>query len=147
MYFEEVFSLANKKVCVREFLVFASRDNEVLDINRLTIALTQMIECLKTLKPVYSDNHTIHIGQDEDENGTYDFAYMTNEGDVSKDSCYSFEIVSWAEILGYRVVENNLENYTKEYYVMLVLWEMTFFGYDEETIHNRAKKLLEIDEE
>ena len=72
---------------------------------------------------------------------------MTNEGDASKDSCYSFEIVPWAEILGYRVVENDLENYTKEYYVMLVLWEMTFFGYDEETIHNRAKKLLEIDEE
>ena len=39
---------------------------------------------------------------------------MTNEGDASKDSCYSFEIVPWAEILGYRVVENEVRLFINE---------------------------------
>ena len=37
--------------------------------------------------------------------------------------------------------DKEIENYEREYFVSLVLWEMTWFGYDEETIQNRWKEL------
>lgn len=136
MYFADLLISIDKGLCIQEFL---KKCDDASDINRLIDALNQAIENMKHLIPVYSLTATIQIGHVEDQSETYDYAYLIEDGDDERE--YSFEIVPWAEVLGYRIEDKELENYEPEYYASLVLWEMTWFGYDEETIQRRWKEL------
>ena len=42
--------------------------------------------------------------------------------------------------------EDELAKYTQEYYVVLVLWELTFYGYDEETVQKNKNKTTDESE-
>lgn len=136
MYFADLLTSIDKELCIQEFLKICGG---APNINRLIDVLNQAIENMKHLRPIYSVTSTIHIGRAEDQSETYDYAYLIEDGDDEHE--YSFEIVSWAEVLGYRIDDKELENYDREYYASLVLWEMTWFGYDEETIQRHWKEL------
>ena len=136
MYFADLLTFVDKELCIQKFL---ERCEDVPDIDRLTTALSQAIDNLKSLRPNFSDKSTIHIGRAEENNGSYDYAFLIVDGD--DEYTYSFEAVPWSDVLGYRVDDKEIENYEREYFVSLVLWEMTWFGYDEETIQNRWKEL------
>ena len=136
MYFADLLTSIDKELCIQEFL---KKCDDAPDINRLIDALNQAIENMKYLRPVYSETTTIHIGQAEEQNESYDYAYLIIDGDDEYE--YRFEVVPWAEVLGYRIDDKEFENYEREYYVSLVLWEMTWFGYDEETIQKHWKEL------
>ena len=75
------------------------------------------------------------IGHAENEDESYDYAYLLEDNKQE----YSFEVVPWDDVLGYALDTEEFEKYDKEYYAMLILWEITWFGYDEETIQNKMK--------
>ena len=133
MYFADLVKAINVDKCIDEFL---ARSDDAHDINRLKDALYQMIEVLKSKKPNYTDNCVIHIGHAENEDESYDYAYLLENNNPQ---VYSFEVVPWDDVLGYALDAEEFEKYDKEYYAMLILWEITWFGYDEETIQNKMK--------
>ena len=52
---------------------------------------------------------------------------------------YSLEANPCAKTIGYIVDEKSLSIYGNERFATLVLWEMTWFGYDEETIQKNKR--------
>lgn len=55
---------------------------------------------------------------------------------------YRLMILPWDEVLGMSIDPKTLNNYTTPEITALILWEMTFLGFDEDTILARQKELL-----
>lgn len=55
---------------------------------------------------------------------------------------YSLMILPWDEVLGMTVDPKTLRNFTTPEITALILWEMTFLGFDEETIRAKQENLL-----
>ena len=58
MYFADLLTFVDKELCIQKFL---ERCEDVPDIDRLTTALSQAIDNLKSLRPNFSDKSTIHF--------------------------------------------------------------------------------------
>lgn len=56
---------------------------------------------------------------------------------------YGFNLSPWAEILGYEVDERNAQDVGGAALCAAVIWEMTFFGLDEQAVEAERKKLDE----
>lgn len=93
---------------VEEFLV---RCDDAPDIDALREALYQMIDILKSKQPKYADNCVIHIGYIEDEDESYDYAYLLEKKDGQIYE-YSFEAVPWDDVLGYdeETIQNKMKS-------------------------------------
>ena len=126
MYFSELINSVDKEKTVQ---VFLERCDESPDINKTKDAISETIDIIKTMTPNYSDEYTIHVGLDEKD--TSDFTYILGQDEKEP---LGIEIDDWSNILGYKIGEDELKKYDREYVVASVLWEMTWFGYDEETI-------------
>ena len=59
--------------------------------------------------------------------------------DINENEIYSVEANPWAKTIGYIVDEESLSVYGYEKFAALVLWEMTWFGYDEKTIQKEIQ--------
>lgn len=53
----------------------------------------------------------------------------------------AFELVEWREILGYEVDQQNLQDCGISRFIALVIYEMTFFGFDESKIQEERDYL------
>jgi hypothetical protein len=51
----------------------------------------------------------------------------------------------WNECLGMQVNENTLRQFTPPQIVACVVWELTYFGFDEKTIKAHVQKWDEVD--
>lgn len=60
---------------------------------------------------------------------------------------WALDFIPWAEWLGMGIHENTLQNYSHEEIVAHALWEMTFYGYYEEDIQQKADDLRKAKEE
>lgn len=60
---------------------------------------------------------------------------------------YGIELESWNNILGFDIYNKSIDKYGINKCVAVVLYEMTWFGYNEETIHEKAEELNEASEE
>lgn len=56
---------------------------------------------------------------------------------------YGFKLSPWAEILGYEVDERNVRDVGGASLCAAVIWEMTFFGLDEQAVEAERQKLDE----
>lgn len=54
---------------------------------------------------------------------------------------YAFEFTPWAEILGFEISPQNVEDVGAAQLASQVLWEMTFFGFSEDKVDEERKKL------
>ena len=52
-------------------------------------------------------------------------------------SGYSFELTRWKDVLGYNIDEENVYEYGIEKAASVILYEITYFGYDQRKILNR----------
>lgn len=63
---------------------------------------------------------------------------------------YAFELAPWNEILGYELDAHNLQQVGSDELCAAVLWEMTFFGFEESRVEEERKRLeealLEVEE-
>ena len=57
---------------------------------------------------------------------------------------YSFSFSPWAEIVGFELDEDNVQKIGAEKILAAILFEMTFYGFDEEKIEFEKKKLYKL---
>lgn len=67
----------------------------------------------------------------------YHIVYALREHDTEK---YGFELNPWADTLGYLTDSSSIAKYSRENYIAHVLWEMTYFGFDEASIHQKIEE-------
>ena len=155
MYFVDLLAMTDKEKYIQEFVNYAEKtflEDLALGLSKANSfhkdavmdGIRQTVAYLETLTPRYSNRYTIHIVQESWDNQTpFDSAYVKDENDSST---YCFDSAPWEEILGFRVNEDELAKYTQEYYVVLVLWELTFYGYDEETVQKNKNQTTDESE-
>lgn len=140
MYFYEVFGKCDLEVVVHEFLKLAV---DSPDINVTEEAFRGTIEILGEMQPVKSDTEILFIQKIQERGWIDDNVHLL---DTTKQKTYAIEASSWANILGCRVDEKSLSDYGNEKFTTLILWEITWFGYDEKTIQDRLRSLIEDEE-
>ena len=57
---------------------------------------------------------------------------------------YAFELSPWNEILGYELDTRNIQDVGADELCAAILWEMTFFGFEESHVEEERKRLEEI---
>lgn len=137
MYFYEVFGKCDLEVVVQEFLKLAV---DSPDINVTEEVFRGAIKNLNEMEPVKSDTEILCIEKIQESGWIDDNVYLL---DTTDQKTYVIEASSWANILGCRVDEKSLSDYGNEKFTTLILWEITWFGYDEKTIQDRIKSLFE----
>lgn len=65
-----------------------------------------------------------------------DDVYMLDKSNSEK---YALLINPWADTLGYLVDNDSVSEYGEEKFAALVLWDMTWFGYDNEKIQAEVR--------
>ena len=136
MYFYELLNQCDIEFAISLFLEMCVNSP---DIKHTEEAVRSAVADMKKLEAKKSDCEILGIERieslDEDDED-YDAAYMYNTNENIK---YGFEVAPWDWTLGYMVDETSLSLHGSERFVALVLWEMTWFGYDEETIQEHIK--------
>lgn len=137
MYFYEVFGKCDLEVVVDEFLKLAV---DSPDINVTEEVFRGAIKILNEMEPEKSDTEILCIEKIQESGWIDDNVYLL---DTTDQKTYAIEASSWANILGCRVDEKSLSDYGNEKFTTLILWEITWFGYDEKAIQDRLKSLFE----
>ena len=133
MYFYEVIEKCNLEEVVKEFLTFC---DDAPDINVTEKKIRNVIEKLNEIEPITSNKDILFIEKVKTEDRTFEAISLF---DTVKKEIYSIEANPWAKTLGYIADEKSLSVYGKERFMVLVLWEMTWFGYDENSIREVVK--------
>lgn len=107
-------------------------------------------EILK-ISPEINKNKIIILQKEKDlfsEEEYYDVSLLHLE-ELNDDSpvIYAIDFISWKQILGYEISLANLEEYSLDKLAGEILWEMTFYGYQEEVIEEEKTELLNRREE
>lgn len=139
MYFYEVVAKCDEGVLINEFLAMCS---ESPDTQKTKECFCAFLESVKALTPKLNDKATIICRRVNDfkEGETYDSVNALFEGE---NESYSLLGIPWAELLGYKADESCVHEYGEERFAALVMWEMTWFGYDEQTVNERIAKMGE----
>ncbi len=133
MYFYETIEHCDINKVVSNFLELCVNSP---DLNRTEQCIRSTISELKNIEAIKSDSEILEIKRVSEEDEEFDDVHMIDTTDNTK---YGLEINPWKYTLGYTVDERSLSDYGYEKFVSLLLWEMTWFGYDEETIQNHVK--------
>ena len=134
MYFYEVLQTCDEKLLTEEFLKLCTNSP---DLHRTREVFTEFLKNISSLAPEFSDEWTIFMTPEQDIDGqNYFHVYARNAHDPEN---FSFMITPWKEVLGWIVSPESLSSFDKEVLTAAVLWEITWFGYDEETIQERVK--------
>ncbi|MCM1166620.1 MAG: hypothetical protein NC299_14715 [Lachnospiraceae bacterium] len=136
MYFYEVLKSSDKETVIRKFMAMFGDVSK--DMNPTERACGEAFDALCAMSPEISDKYTIFIEKSKLISGEItDNVFFLD--DVQPCSLVDNP---WAETLGYAVDEKCLANYSCDDIAALVLWEMTWFGYDEESIQNKVTDML-----
>ena len=133
MYFYEVIEKCDIEETVHYFLKMCVNSP---DIEHTEQCVRHAIADIKAIEAVKSGSEVIQIEKVKTDEEEYEAVHMFDE---ASDTKYGLEINPWKYTLGYTVDEKSLSEYGYEKFVSLVLWEMTWFGYDEKTIQDHMK--------
>ena len=83
---------------------------------------------------------------DENENIIYteDFYYNVHGINTDTNQSYAIEFEPWGEWLGWDIDREQVKELSKEAYVAHILWEMTYIGFDENSIQETISGLKEM---
>ena len=134
MYFYEVIEKSDLELVIQEFLTFCV---DSPNINIIEQKIRNAIKTITGIEAITSNTDILIIEKGETVVGeTCDNVYVFDT--VQKDG-YSIEANPWADTLGYIVDEKSLSIYGNERFAALILWEMTWFGFDESSIQETLK--------
>jgi hypothetical protein len=112
---------------------FLARCKDAPDLDGVREAFSAFLNELRQITPQFSDGITIVMAQTE----RSDLVYAIYAGDPMH---HGFELVPWAETLGYLADEESIEKYGREYFAAAVLFEMTYFGFSEEAVRKKRQE-------
>ncbi|MBW8332343.1 MAG: hypothetical protein K0M40_10015 [Prolixibacteraceae bacterium] len=107
---------------------------------------------LKTLGPAETD-FSIVLSNEKDDFDNEEYVHVSgyknhpaDNADGSPNS-YALELTNWDEWLGMDLDEKSIKDFTELELISHCLYEMTFFGFDQETIQKEWKEIEnEVDE-
>ena len=128
--------------------------------------IENVVNEFKTIEPLYNEkNFTIFVDQYRDflyDNGKDISTYFCVDGyyiddilehkeDLDKTDfsgelhiCpYGLDFISRKELAGFNICELSIDKYGIDRVIAEIIWEITFYGWDEETIDQHAKELDE----
>lgn len=150
IYFHELIKKCDIETIVQKFLLLCkdASDSKLtgkkIDINVIEKKIRNAIITINEIKPNKSDTGILIIEKVPHKDWTEDNVYLL---DTSDGETYAIECTPWADILGYKADEKSLSLYGYEEFVTLVLWEITWFGFDEESIQKEIKSWFEDSDE
>ena len=109
-----------------------NRDDRERAVNRLI----KFIKDLDRIKPIESGHLLLGIFHTDEELERLAHLRVFPES-------YAFEFSPWNEILGYEIDAHNAYDVGAVELCAAVIWEMTFFGFDEELVEAERQKLHE----
>ena len=92
----------------------------------------RVFDHLKTIRPRLSDLEIV-IDTVEDADGDL----WIDVSGRSDDELVAIEFVDWAEWLGMVIDDSTMHRFTTEEVAVHCVWEMSFFGFDEDTIQEK----------
>lgn len=98
---------------------------------------------IKNLKPKNS-KFTIILGEGEFGDETWIDVFGVNEDD---NVSYAIEFVEWCEWIGMNIGVDTLLNFDDIEIIIHCLYEMTYFGFEEEIIKEQEEKIIKAGEE
>jgi len=134
MYFYEVLHACNDSALTEEFLKLCQNSP---DLNHTRKVFTQFLKNIKSLEPELSEKWMLFITKEQAQDGQDDIhVYARNPHENEN---FGIEITPWKEVLGWSINPDSLASFDREVLTAAVLWEITWFGYDEETIQERVR--------
>lgn len=131
MYFYELVNKCDKNIIAQKFIEEKERYNETFDKNEVTKNVERCICNLREMDVVLNKKWTISVYEvpaEDDLLETYDEVTAFCEDD---EVGYSLVAIQWNEALGFLVDDKSIANYELNELVALILWELTWFGYEE----------------
>ena len=117
---------------------------EYPDLGKGLKGYRKAFDALQKKEPVKTE-FTICIEQcaeDENPNELFKYVFAVRPQDnINWGLC----LIPWNECLGMQVSENTLRQFTPPQIVACVVWELTYFGFDEKTIKAQVQKWDEVD--
>ena len=133
MYFGEMLSNCDIENVICIFLGLCTKSPNInLTEERIRNALRNML----ALDPVIDNDKILVIETVQAEVESYEAVRMLDTKEGQK---YGIEVNPWSDTLGYTVDVKSLDAYGIDKFAALVLWEMTWFGYSEDVIQEKAK--------
>ena len=133
MYFYEILHACKETVLTEEFLKLCT---DSPDLHRTREVFMEFLKNIKSLVPEISDEWTLFMSNVQTKEENYEDVYAKNAHAPQK---FGIEITPWKEVLGWAVDTEILSHCGREAFTAAVLWEITWFGYDEETIQARVE--------
>ena len=101
--------------------------------NKIKKAVDDILNC----QVEFSDDMIIQLYDINDDDGI--FQYVDVSGIEAKtDTVYSLVATPWSQIAGYPVDESSIAVYGTDKTAALILWEITFLGFDNDTIQKKV---------
>jgi len=111
---------------------------------RNAIGFEEVFESLKEMEDSILSDYMLCISYVHED----DVEWHHVSGQVlGNDQSYGLSFQPWKEWLGMKISQETLLNYSARDIICHSLWEMTFHGYSEDAIKQKAKELSEIIEE
>ncbi len=133
MYFYELICKCNTANVIRGFLDLCTDSPDIKETEK---GIISAINDMVSIVPVIDKDKILKVEKVQMESEAYDAAYLFNTKENVK---YGIEINPWADTLGYLIDDESLDTYGIDKFVVLILWEMTWFGYSEDVIQERVK--------
>ena len=107
--------------------------------------LNPCLYCKEELEPGYRADSELAGLEDIEGLSEEEIEWLAHIRDFP--ASYAFEFSPWNEILGYEIDACNASDVGKAELCAAVIWEMTFFGFDEERVEEERQKLYEATRE
>lgn len=101
---------------------------------------------LKTLVPAETD-FSIAVSNEKDDFDNEEYVHVSGYKNHPEDNpddqsnSYALEFTNWSEWLGMDLDEKSLKDFTELELISHCLYEMTFFGFDQETIQKEMEEM------
>ncbi|MBR4319716.1 MAG: hypothetical protein IKI37_02700 [Oscillospiraceae bacterium] len=132
MYFYEILHSCHEEALTEAFLKLCTGSPDLQQTKKI---FQEFLKNIKAISPERSDEWTIFMTPEQ-------IVYAGNLHDSER---YGLEITPWKEVLGWKTDAEAFTFFSKEEFTAAVLWEITFFGFDEETIQEHVRSWKEIE--
>lgn len=107
------------------------------DFEKSMLGFKKVFENLKTLEPTENEMYIIITEQEElrvDEDEPIEFYTDVYGRKPDDDERYGLSFTKWENWLGMELAPESIEHYSKSEIIAHILYEISFFGFDQETI-------------
>lgn len=134
MYFYDALKQCNTELLTKKFLKLCVDSPTIC---RTETAFSKFLRRLLHTVPNLCSKAVIRLEQEEFSDAHYNAVYAEFENDPNR---YGFERNPWADTLGYRADPKSIRVHGLEYFAALVLWQMTWFGFEEEAVRQERSQ-------